>query len=81
MLFDTPVYFFFLAIVLLAYWQLKWRKQNILLLAASYFFYGWWDWRFLSLIWHLHNRRLLLRQSRSAQATGRLIARCYSASP
>ena len=51
MLFDTPVYFFFLAIVLLAYWQLKWRKQNILLLAASYFFYGWWDWRFLSLIW------------------------------
>ncbi len=24
--------------------------QNILLLIASYFFYGWWDWRFLSLI-------------------------------
>jgi len=26
------------------------RAQNILLLVASYVFYGWWDWRFLSLI-------------------------------
>jgi D-alanyl-lipoteichoic acid acyltransferase DltB (MBOAT superfamily) len=26
------------------------RLQNILLLVASYFFYGWWDWRFLFLI-------------------------------
>ncbi|MGB1075624.1 MAG: MBOAT family O-acyltransferase [Flavobacteriales bacterium] len=26
------------------------RGQNFLLLAASYLFYGWWDWRFLSLI-------------------------------
>ncbi len=26
------------------------RLQNLLLLAASYIFYGWWDWRFLSLI-------------------------------
>jgi len=25
--------------------------RNILLLLASYFFYGWWDWRFLVLIW------------------------------
>jgi len=24
--------------------------RNILLLIASYVFYGWWDWRFLSLI-------------------------------
>jgi alginate O-acetyltransferase complex protein AlgI len=24
--------------------------QNALLVAASYVFYGWWDWRFLSLI-------------------------------
>jgi D-alanyl-lipoteichoic acid acyltransferase DltB (MBOAT superfamily) len=34
------------------YWfvfkQLK--IQNILILIASYIFYGWWDWRFLSLI-------------------------------
>ncbi|WP_363315839.1 MBOAT family O-acyltransferase [Flavobacterium sp.] len=26
------------------------RAQNVLLLVASYIFYGWWDWRFLSLI-------------------------------
>ena len=26
------------------------RGQNVLLLAASYLFYGWWDWRFLALL-------------------------------
>lgn len=26
------------------------KLQNLLLLGASYIFYGWWDWRFLSLI-------------------------------
>lgn len=50
MLFDTPAYFFFLTAVVLVYWRLTWRKQNVFLLAASYFFYGWWDWRFLSLM-------------------------------
>src|SRR5438105_2282712 len=50
MLFDTPVYCLFLALVVIVYWQLGWRRQNFLLLAASYFFYGWWDWRFLTLI-------------------------------
>ncbi|MBV9266690.1 MAG: MBOAT family protein [Acidobacteriaceae bacterium] len=50
MLFDTPVFFVFLVIVVSAYWALRWRKQNVLLLLASYFFYGWWDWRFLALI-------------------------------
>src|SRR5207247_1482555 len=50
MLFDTPVYFVFLILVVLAYWRLSWRRQNVLLLVASYFFYGWWDWRFLLLM-------------------------------
>lgn len=50
MFFDTPVFFVFLTIVLIAYWRLRWRSQNLLLLVASYIFYGWWDWRFLSLI-------------------------------
>ncbi len=50
MLFDTPVFFLFLILVVAGYWLLKWRKQNVFLLIASYFFYGWWDWRFLSLI-------------------------------
>ncbi len=42
----------FLPVVFLLYWfvfkPLKW--QNVLLLVASYVFYGWWDWRFLLLI-------------------------------
>src|SRR5437870_9411254 len=50
MLFNTPQYFVFLAIVLLAYYALERRAQNILLLTASYFFYGSWDYRFLSLL-------------------------------
>jgi len=50
MLFDTPVYLLFLALVVVVYWRLTWRRQNVLLLLASYFFYGWWDWRFLLLM-------------------------------
>src|SRR5579883_179678 len=50
MLFDTPVYFLFLAMAVALYWRLGWRSQNRLLLAVSYFFYGWWDWRFLLLM-------------------------------
>jgi D-alanyl-lipoteichoic acid acyltransferase DltB (MBOAT superfamily) len=51
MLFDTPVYFVFLTLIVLLYWRLRdRRRQNVLLLFASYFFYGWWDWRFLGLI-------------------------------
>src|SRR5712671_3082539 len=50
MLFDSPVYLLFLIFVALLYWRLGFRAQNILLLAASYFFYGWWDWRFLLLM-------------------------------
>ena len=50
MLFDTPVYIVFLTVVVCLYWRLAWRAQNVFLLVASYFFYGWWDWRFLGLI-------------------------------
>ena len=50
MFFDTPIYAAFLALVVLAYWRLGWRRQNVLLLVASYVFYGWWDPRFLALI-------------------------------
>ena len=50
MLFDTPIYFLFLILVVVVYWRLNWRGQNILLLCAGYFFYGWWDWRFLLLM-------------------------------
>ncbi len=50
MLFDTPVYLLFLSLVVSVYWRLGWRAQNRMLLMASCFFYGWWDWRFLLLM-------------------------------
>jgi alginate O-acetyltransferase complex protein AlgI len=50
MLFDSPVYILFVILVVLVYWRLSWRAQNLFLLGASYFFYGWWDWRFLLLM-------------------------------
>lgn len=50
MLFDTPIFFVFLSLVVFSYWRLGWRRQNVFLLLASYFFYGWWDWRFLLLM-------------------------------
>ncbi len=50
MLFDTPIYILFLCLVVVAYWRLGFRNQNRFLLAASYLFYGWWDWRFLLLM-------------------------------
>lgn len=53
MLFNSIEFAAFLPIIFLLYWSIgseKIRIQNIFLLAASYFFYGWWDWRFLSLI-------------------------------
>jgi alginate O-acetyltransferase complex protein AlgI len=50
MLFNSPEYFIFLTAVLLFYYVLKHRWQNWMLLGASYLFYGFWDYRFLSLI-------------------------------
>ncbi len=53
MLFNSIEFVLFLPIVFLLYWfgtKRNIRIQNFLLVAASYFFYGWWDWRFLSLI-------------------------------
>ncbi|MDB4175266.1 MBOAT family protein [Flavobacteriaceae bacterium] len=53
MLFNSIDFAIFLPIVFLLYWFVTNRNlklQNLLIVAASYFFYGWWDWRFLSLI-------------------------------
>lgn len=53
MLFNSLDFAIFLPIVFALYWLLdrfNVRYQNVLIVAASYFFYGWWDWRFLSLI-------------------------------
>ncbi len=53
MLFNSIDFAIFLPVVFLLYWFVTNRSlklQNILIIAASYLFYGWWDWRFLSLI-------------------------------
>ncbi|MEY2933303.1 MAG: hypothetical protein RL033_4052 [Pseudomonadota bacterium] len=51
MLFNSVEFVVFFAVVYTAYLALERRAQNVLVLLASYLFYGWWDWRFLSLIW------------------------------
>ena len=50
MTFTSLNYFAFILVVYLVYLVLPHRKQNILLLVASYFFYATWDVRFLFLI-------------------------------
>ena len=50
-LFNSYTFWVFFAVVILFYRRLPHRGQNRMLLVASYFFYGSWDWRFLSLIW------------------------------
>ena len=42
----------FLPIVFVLYWFVFQKRewQNMLIVIASYVFYGWWDWRFLFLI-------------------------------
>lgn len=50
MLFNSLTFFIFFTAVFLLYLALPHRGQNRLLLAASYFFYGAWDWRFLGLL-------------------------------
>lgn len=52
MLFNSFEFLLFLPLVFAAYWALArhLRLQNLLVVVASYVFYGWWDWRFLVLI-------------------------------
>lgn len=52
MLFNSIEFGVFLPIVFALYWLLNrnHRLQLVIILVASYFFYGWWDWRFLGLI-------------------------------
>jgi len=53
MLFNSIDFAIFLPIVFFLYWFVTYknlRLQNLLIVVASYVFYGWWDWRFLSLI-------------------------------
>ena len=52
MLFNSLEFAIFFPIVFVLYWLVSKHLflRNILILASSYVFYGWWDWRFLFLI-------------------------------
>jgi len=52
MLFNSLEFLVFLPIVFVLYWFVFQKRewQNLLIVIASYVFYGWWDWRFLFLI-------------------------------
>jgi len=53
MLFNSLDFAIFIPIVFLLYWFVankNLKLQNFLIVIASYVFYGWWDWHFLSLI-------------------------------
>jgi len=53
MLFNSIDFAIFLPVVFILYWFVtnkSLKLQNFLVVVASYVFYGWWDWRFLSLI-------------------------------
>ncbi len=52
MLFPTFTFHLFFLLVFAIVWSIKrdneWRK--IVILVTSWFFYGWWDWRFVALL-------------------------------
>ena len=50
MLFNSITFIVFFSIVYAIYRCISLKKQNIFLLLSSYFFYAWWDVRFLFLI-------------------------------
>jgi alginate O-acetyltransferase complex protein AlgI len=53
MLFNSIEFALFLPIVFFLYWFVVNRNlqlQNLLIVVSSFIFYGWWDWRFLSLL-------------------------------
>ena len=53
MFFNSIEFALFLPIVFILFWFAFGKSiklQNVLILVASYVFYGWWDWRFLGLV-------------------------------
>lgn len=53
MLFNSLDFAVFLPLVFFLYWKIangNLRWQNIIVVLSSLIFYGWWDWRFLSLL-------------------------------
>ena len=50
MVFNSIVFGIFIAVFMPTYFLLKGRARMFFCLAASYLFYGWWDWRFLGIV-------------------------------
>ncbi len=53
MIFNSLEFILFFVVFFSLYWSVfskNVKLQNIFLLVGSYFFYAWWDWRFLSLL-------------------------------
>lgn len=53
MFFNSSTFLMFFLLFFVLYWFVTARNlklQNILILFASYVFYGWWDWRFVGLL-------------------------------
>jgi D-alanyl-lipoteichoic acid acyltransferase DltB (MBOAT superfamily) len=82
MLFNSVDFAIFMPIVFIIYWLLGANKkvQNLFLLAASYFFYAWWDWRYLSLILVCslanYSAGLLIMHSKSKKQGKIILAAC-----
>ncbi len=67
MLFNSAGFAVFLPVMLAVYWSLRGAWRGRALLAGSYLFYAWWDWRFLG---------LLLLTTSVAYAAALWMARC-----
>jgi alginate O-acetyltransferase complex protein AlgI len=50
MIFNSFTFWIFFVVVIVVYWRLNSVHQIRFLLVASYFFYGYWDWRFCGLL-------------------------------
>jgi alginate O-acetyltransferase complex protein AlgI len=53
MIFNSIPFAVFFSCFFILYWVIfknNLKLQNLLILAGSYFFYAWWDWRFLFLL-------------------------------
>ncbi len=63
MLFTSVPFVLFTFIVFILYWFVLNRNlkiQNFFLLIGSYVFYGWWDWRFLFLLFFISMSNFLI---------------------
>ncbi len=64
MLFVELRFFVFFAFVLFVYWTLRKNNQRkTFLLAASYYFYGSWDWRFALMLFLISSTDYLLARA------------------